>query len=76
MLMLIKLVSFSCVDNMQYYDAVVCFPSVEFTLTCVYYDVLNHLWSIKLPNKSLFETRSYNELISYLIDIIRELFYR
>lgn len=76
MIMLIKLVSYSCVDNMQYYDAVVCFPSVEFTITSVYYDVLNHLWSVKLPNNPLFETHSYNELISYLICVIRELFYR
>lgn len=76
MLMLIKLVSYSCVDNMQYYDAVVCFPSVEFTITSVYYDVLNHVWSVKLPNSHLFETHSYNELISYLIRVIRDLFYR
>ena len=76
LLMIIQLVSCSCVDNMQYYDAVVCFSSIEFTLTSVYYDVLNHVWSVKLPDNPLFETRSYNELISYLIDIIRELFYR
>lgn len=76
MIMLIKLVSCSCVDNMQYYDAVVCFPSVEFTLTSVYYDVLNHVWSVKLSNRPLFETHSYNELISHLICVIRDLFYR
>lgn len=75
MLMLIKLVSCACVDNMQYYDAVVCFPSVEFTITSVYYDVLNHVWSVKLSNRPLFETHSYNELISYLICVIRDLFY-
>lgn len=74
--MLIKLVSYSCVDNMQYYDAVVCFPSIEFTLTCVYYDVSNHLWFVKFPNRPLFETYSYCELISFLTGIIRDLFYR
>lgn len=76
MIMLIKLVSFSCVDNMQYYGAIVSSSSVEFTLTDVYYDVLNHLWSVKLAGRPLFETHSYNELISYLICVIRELFYR
>lgn len=76
MLMLIKLVSCSCVDNMQYYDAVVCFPSVEFTITSVYYDVLNHVWSVKLSNRPLFVTCSYCELMSFLTCIIHELFYR
>lgn len=76
MLMLLKLVSYSCVDNMQYYDAVVYFPSIEFTLTSVYYDVLNHVWSVKLSNRPLFETSSYCELITYLTSVIRDLFYR
>ena len=75
MLMLIKLVSCTCVDNMQYYDAVVCFPSIEFAITSVYYDVFNHLWSVKLPDKPLLLTHSYNELFSYLVCVIRELFY-
>lgn len=73
--MLLKLVSYSCVDNMQYYDAVVCFPSIEFTLTSVYYDVLNRVWSVKLSNRPLFATSSYCELITYLTSVIRDLFY-
>lgn len=74
--MLIKLVSYSCVDNMQYYDAVVSFPSVEFAITSVYYDVLNHVWSVKLPGKPLFETILFSNLMQYLTDVIRDLFYR
>ncbi len=76
MIMLIKLVSCSCVDNMQYYDAVVCLPSIEFTITSVYYNVISHVWSIKVADKPLFETYLYTDLMSFLVDYIRELFYR
>lgn len=74
--MIIKLVSCSCVDNMQYYDAVICYPSIEFALTSVYYDLANHVWSVKFPNKPLFETILFSELISYLTEFVRDMFYR
>lgn len=74
-LMIIKLVSFSCVDNMQYYDAVICSNSIEFKLTDVYYDIKNHLWSVKFPNRPLFETILFCDLISYLSGYVRDLFY-
>ena len=74
--MIIKLVSCSCVDNMQYYDAVICYPSIEFALTSVYYDVLNHVWSVKFPNQPLFETILFSELIGYLTEFVRDMFYR
>lgn len=74
--MIIKLVSCSCVDNMQYYDAVICSNSIELKLTNVYYDVLNHLWSIKFPNRPLFETILFSDLINYLTEYVRVLFYR
>lgn len=74
--MLIKLVSCSCVDNMQYYDAVICFPGIDFTLTSVYYDVCSHVWSVKFPNKPLFETVLFSTLIGYLTDFVRDVFFR
>lgn len=74
--MIIKLVSCSCVDNMQYYDAVICSNCIEIKLTNVYYDVLNHVWSIKFPNKPLFETILFSDMISYLTEYVRDLFYR
>lgn len=74
--MIIKLVSCSCVGNMQYYDAVICSNCVEFKLTNVYYDVLNHVWSIKIPNKPLFETILFSDMINYLTEYVRDLFYR
>lgn len=74
--MIIKLVSCSCVDNMQYYDAIICSNSIECKLTDVYYDVLNHIWSIKLPNKPLFETILFSDMINYLTEYVRDLFYR
>ena len=74
--MIIKLVSCSCVDNMQYYDAVICSNSIEFKLTNVYYDVRNHLWSIKFPNRPLFESILFSDMVNYLTEYIRDLFYR
>ena len=74
--MTIKLVSCSCVDNMQYYDAVVCLHNIEFTITCVYYDVVYHRWSVKVPSKPLFETYQFADLMSFISSYIYELFYR
>lgn len=74
--MKIVLVSCSCVDNLQYYDAVISSNGIEFKLTDVYYDVLNHLWSIKLPGKLLFETFLFCDMIYYLTEYVRDLFYR
>lgn len=74
--MVIKLVSCSCVDNMQYYDAIISYPSVEFSLTSVYYNVRTHVWSVKFPDKPLFETVVFSELISYLTEFVRDMFYR
>lgn len=74
--MIIKLVSGSCIDNMQYYDAVICSNSIEYKLTDVYYDLKNHLWSVKFPGKPLFETILFGDMVNYLAEYIRELFYR
>lgn len=74
--MFIKLVSCSCVDNMQYYDAVVCFNSVEFSVTSVYYNMALHKWSVKVANKPLFETYLFSDMMAYLSDVVRDLFYR
>lgn len=76
MIMLIKLVSCSCVDNIQYYDAVVCFPSIEFTITSVYYNVSSHVWSVKVAGEPLFETFLYVDLMSFLSNYLREFFFR
>lgn len=73
--MIIKLVSRSCIDNMQYYDAIVCSNNNEFFLTNVYYNVRDHVWSVKFPNKPLCETILFSDMINYLTDYIRDLFY-
>lgn len=74
--MIIKLVSRSCIDNMQYYDAIVCSNNNEIFLTDVYYNVRDHVWSVKFPNRLLFKTIFFSDVINYLTEYVRDLFYR
>ena len=74
--MIIKLVSRSCVDNMQYYDAIVYSNDKEFFLTDVYYNVHAHVWFVKFPNRPLFKTILFSDVIKYLTEYLRDVFYR
>lgn len=74
--MIIKLVSRSCIDNMQYYDAIVCSNNNEFFLTDVYYNVRVRVWSVKFPNRPLFKTILFSDVINYLAEYLRDVFYR
>lgn len=73
--MKIELVSCAHVNGWQYYDVHCIIDGTEFTLVPVLYSTVEYCWYVKLPDRLLFISALYSDLIDYLCMIIRELFY-
>lgn len=73
--MKIELVSCAHVNGWQYYDVHFVIDGTEFTLVPVLYSTIDHLWYVKLPDRPLFISALYSDLIDYLCTIIRDLFF-
>lgn len=72
--MKIELVSCTHVNGWKYYDVHLFIDGTEFTLVPVQYSTIDFCWYVKLPDRPLFVTVLFSDLINYLCNIIRELF--
>lgn len=72
--MKIELVSCAHVNGLQYYDVHFVIDGAKFTLVPVQYSTIDYCWFVKLPDRPLFVTTLFSNLIDYLCKIIRELF--
>lgn len=72
--MKIELVSCAHVNGLRYYDVRFVIDGTEFTLVPVQYSTIDYCWYVKLPDRPLFVSALYSDLINYLCEIIRELF--
>lgn len=72
--MKIELVSCAHVNGLQYYDAHCVIDGRDFSIVPVLYSINDVCWFVKLPDRPLFVTAFYCDLIDYLTNIIRERF--
>lgn len=72
--MTITLVSCAHVNGIQYYDVQLVIDGKEFTLVPVLYSTIDCCWVVKLPDRPLFSSPLYSELMSYLSTFVRELY--
>lgn len=73
--MKIELVSCAHVNGWQYYDVHLFIDGAEFTLVPVLYSTVEHSWYVKLPGRPLFVSALFSDLMDFLCEIIRDLFY-
>lgn len=72
--MKIQLVSCAHVNALQYYDVLITIDGKEFSLLPVLYSSIDYSWYVKLPDRPLFVTTLYSDLMQYLSTFVRELF--
>lgn len=72
--MKIELVSCAHVNGLQYYDVHCVIDGKDFTIVAAMYSTYDYCWYVKLPDRPLFVSAFYCDLIDYLSNIIRELF--
>lgn len=72
--MKIQLVSCAHVNGLQFYDVLLSIDGKGFSLLPVLYSSIDYCWYVNLPDRLLYVTTLYSDLIQYLCGIIRELF--
>ena len=72
--MKIELVFCERVNGFEYYDVHCEIDGKDFTIVPVMYSNDNYCWYVKLPDRPLFVSALYSNLINYICNIVRELF--